>query len=240
MVTERRAIFCAHLRAAREQQGVSLELISASTKISISLLKGLEEGDLSRWPKGLFRRSYIRDYLRAVSLPVDSTLAEFLRMFPDGGGSDVDEAGDADGHEEPVLSLTLADEGQQLARVSSRLLAASIDAGIVLASSGAVAWLIRADFWTCSALLALGYHSVATASFGNSLGSLWCVDRSRTRWKNTTVSTTRPDPLLKKIRRLHRLSARPSRPTARGIGRVPWNAALLRIWTAIRPQTRIS
>jgi hypothetical protein len=215
---------------------VLLDQISASTKISVSLLKGLENGDLSRWPKGLYCRSYVRDYLRAVSLPIDSNLAEFLRIFPDEGGSSVDEVLDADGHRVSVLSLTLADDRlEHAARTGRRLLAASIDGVIVLAASGTAAWLIPADFWMCAALLALGYYSIATASLGRTLGSYWCVDRSRKRWKQTTASTDDPDTLLKRIRRLRELSAGPSRSTVREIGRLSWNAALVRIWTAIRP-----
>ena len=53
---ECQATFCARIKAAREESGVSLEQISTSTKISVSLLKGLEAADLSRWPKGLYRR----------------------------------------------------------------------------------------------------------------------------------------------------------------------------------------
>ncbi|MGH8733975.1 MAG: helix-turn-helix domain-containing protein, partial [Burkholderiales bacterium] len=54
VLEDRRAAFCARLKSSRERKGVSLEEIAASTKISRSLLKGLEENDLSRWPQGLY------------------------------------------------------------------------------------------------------------------------------------------------------------------------------------------
>jgi hypothetical protein len=75
--------FGARLRAQREQQQVSLTAISAATKIKLGLLEGLEADDVSRWPNGLFRRSYVRDYARAIGLDPEATVREFLERYPD-------------------------------------------------------------------------------------------------------------------------------------------------------------
>lgn len=75
--------FGARLRAQREQQQVSLAAISAATKIKIGLLEGLEADDVSHWPNGLFRRSYVRDYARAIGLDPEATVREFLERYPD-------------------------------------------------------------------------------------------------------------------------------------------------------------
>ena len=50
------------LRAARERRGVTLKQLAAETKLSVELWEALEENDLSRWPKRVFARSYVRDY----------------------------------------------------------------------------------------------------------------------------------------------------------------------------------
>ena len=128
MVEDRRAAFCARLKSAREQKGVSLEEIAASTKISRSLLKGLEQNDLSRWPQGLYRRSYLREYLRAIDLPEESTMAEFVRLFPDGDDRARGACGTGPARapgNSCALSMTLDDgRPERLARVRKRVTAA--------------------------------------------------------------------------------------------------------------------
>ena len=72
--------FCVALRAARLRKGITLDQISEATKIPASRLDALERNDLRYWPKGLFRRSFFRDYAKAVGLPVDEMCAEFVRL----------------------------------------------------------------------------------------------------------------------------------------------------------------
>jgi transcriptional regulator with XRE-family HTH domain len=71
------------LRKQREQRKVSLEDISAKTKIKAALLEGLEGDDLSRWPQGIFRRAYIRAYAQAIGLEPDVVLQQFLALYPE-------------------------------------------------------------------------------------------------------------------------------------------------------------
>ena len=75
--------FGTRLRQQREQRQVSLEDISAKTKIKASLLEGLEGDDLSRWPQGIFRRAYIRAYAQAIGLEPDAVLQQFLALYPE-------------------------------------------------------------------------------------------------------------------------------------------------------------
>lgn len=77
------ASFGARLRARREQQGVSLEAIAADTKIKMSLLEALERDDVSQWPRGIFRRAYIRAYARAIGVEPDAVVREFMDLYPD-------------------------------------------------------------------------------------------------------------------------------------------------------------
>lgn len=80
----RRQAFARRLIAARERSGVTLDEIAKATKVSPSLLIALERGDTSRWPKGIFRRAFFRDYVAAIGLPPDPLVGEFLQTFPDG------------------------------------------------------------------------------------------------------------------------------------------------------------
>jgi hypothetical protein len=83
--------FCLALKTARERKGLTLAQISETTKIPASLFAGLERHDLRHWPKGLFRRSFFRDYAKAIGLPVTETCAEFVRLFPEEDGTEVSE-----------------------------------------------------------------------------------------------------------------------------------------------------
>ena len=185
--------FGAALKAARERKGISLSQIAGSTKINTSLLENLENGDLSRWPPGLFRRSYLRDYANAVGLPVESTTAEFLELFtdeePEGGDAPL---AAAPAQAPPPAAIAPSDpEGV----TSRRILAAAIDAGAVLAISLCSARVAGANMWATSAVVALGYYSLGTAWFGISLGERWVTDwRTRSSSESSSESQCRPAP----------------------------------------------
>ena len=75
--------FGARLRLQREQQQITLAAIADQTKIKASLLDRLERDDVSQWPKGIFRRAYIRAYAKAIGLEPDAVAREFLELYPD-------------------------------------------------------------------------------------------------------------------------------------------------------------
>lgn len=95
--------FCARMKAAREHRGLTLASIAGSTKIPGSLFEAFERGDLSRWPKGIYRRAYFRDYVMAIGLPVEPAVREFLRLFPD------EEEAFSIRHLRPAARVTFAD-----------------------------------------------------------------------------------------------------------------------------------
>jgi transcriptional regulator with XRE-family HTH domain len=219
------------LKAAREQQGVTLEQIAASTKISASLFNGLEANNLSRWPKGLYRRSYLRDYLRIVGLPADAVVAEFVRLFPDPdeGIPAVDRPSEAAQEPNAQLAMTFDDDVQIRATMTGRrFVSAGIDAVMVLVLSLGLVVLADAEVGTSVACVALGYYSIATASFGRSMGSRWLDDRALARWKRGTRRPVRRRPTLERLRDTLAKGARGS--FGRQLVRVASNALLLRIW----------
>src|SRR5204862_6551309 len=75
--------FGSRLRRERERRRIALSSISANTKISVALFEALERDDVSRWPSGIFRRSFVRAYARAIGLDSEATLRVFLEQFPD-------------------------------------------------------------------------------------------------------------------------------------------------------------
>lgn len=221
MLEDRQAAFCARLKSSREKKGVSLEEIAASTKISRSLLKGLEENNLSRWPQGLYRRSYLREYLRAIDLPQESLVAEFVRLFP--GGDSTAPAMPAErpakrAEESCALSMTLEDgRAERIARVRKRVLATAIDLVAVLTVSGAAWWGLHADLSASVAVVALGYYSISTAVLGQGLGSRLLEDRSWRRPRKPTLSAepSLQDTLLERMREVKGLPG-PHEPAMAG------------------------
>ena len=179
--TEARQGFCARLKAARERKGITLAAISHATKISESYFAGLERADLGRWPKGIFRRAFVRDYIRMIGLPLNSTVDEFVRLFPD----------DDDANREPSLrtpppetanDLRITFAGTRLGQqgyLPTQSLAAMIDLSGVLLVAGILAWWARVDLWRTTAVVALCYYPVTTACLGQSLTSWWISGRSR-------------------------------------------------------------
>jgi transcriptional regulator with XRE-family HTH domain len=77
------ATFGTRLRLQRERQRISLASIAEQTKIRLPLLEALERGDASNWPRGIFGRSYVRAYARAVGLDPDATVREFIECHPE-------------------------------------------------------------------------------------------------------------------------------------------------------------
>jgi hypothetical protein len=175
--TYSRQEFCRALKSVRERKGITLAEIAAATKIPASLFAGLENNDLRRWPKGLFRRSFFRDYVGMIGLPVAETCDEFVRLFPDQEGAAL--AICATGPDEVnQLSVRLVlDAGWQGPRapIVSRVLAALADAAVVFMAA-VIAWVAGMDLSRTAAIVALVYFSLATALLGESPAK-WLMSR---------------------------------------------------------------
>lgn len=79
-----RDAFGPNLRRARIQRGLSLGQIATAMKVEPALLEELEQNEFSRWPKGVYARSFLRQYADAVGVDSDLTVDEFCRWFPQG------------------------------------------------------------------------------------------------------------------------------------------------------------
>lgn len=168
--------FCLALKAARESTGITLADIASATKIPASLLDALERCDLRHWPKGIFRRSFFRDYARTIGLSVAETCAEFVRLFPDDDRGPVPTQPAATAVEPEQASdvrlvLDSAWQGPQ-GSIVPRLFAAVIDAAAVVALAAVLAWLSGIAWPAVTAIVALAYFSLATALLGESPAKL--------------------------------------------------------------------
>ena len=69
------------LRRQRERRGVTLKALADQTKVSAALFAGLERGDCSRWPSGIYSRAWIRNYALAIGLDPELTSERFSQCF---------------------------------------------------------------------------------------------------------------------------------------------------------------
>jgi transcriptional regulator with XRE-family HTH domain len=173
---ELRRAFCEELRAARESRGINLLRIAEVTKVSESLFAELERGNLSRWPTGIYRRAFFREYAVLVGLPAESTLGEFIRLFPEDRGSDTSRDALVPG----PLRLTMPrPTWRQLSLAYFQT--AALDLLIVLLGSGALSWLTAVGPWISIAIVALAYHAAGTIVLGCSPVAWWARGRLHRR-----------------------------------------------------------
>jgi hypothetical protein len=63
-----------HLFEARQRRGLTVDDISKSTKIPVSLLRAIERDDAARLPQGFFTRAFVRAYANEVGVNADDLL----------------------------------------------------------------------------------------------------------------------------------------------------------------------
>jgi len=66
------------LRKQREQQGIALDAISNTTKISTRMLRALEDEHFDQLPGGVFNKGFVRAYARQVGLNEEEAVADYL------------------------------------------------------------------------------------------------------------------------------------------------------------------
>ncbi|HEX6465012.1 MAG TPA: helix-turn-helix domain-containing protein, partial [Vicinamibacterales bacterium] len=69
------------LQQARERQGVSLQQISRSTKISLRVLQAIETSDPAALPARVFTRSFVKTYAQEVGLHPEITMRRYLEQI---------------------------------------------------------------------------------------------------------------------------------------------------------------
>jgi transcriptional regulator with XRE-family HTH domain len=186
-----RDTFGPRLRAERERRGISLDTIAAVTNVSADLWDGLERNDVSRWPSGIFARSFVRDYARAIGLDETEVVNDFCRLFPNGDRRArrlIEAHARIIGHQPKVDDQVggLPPEGDRRAAatpppepakavrllLAPRTVATVLDTAGVLAMAGGASYVLRTGFYETAGVLAILYYGVATMTLGSSAGTL--------------------------------------------------------------------
>ena len=187
------------LRRERERRHIDLRSIAENTKISLSLLQGLERDDASRWPSGIFRRSFVRAYAQAIGVDPDATAREFLERFPDphdperntqplsagptpvpAPAASAPAVSTAPAHRTAGLRLHLAGTGQSFARglllpsARVRFRAIGCDAAVILAVALGF-YAVVGNFWVPLCVTLVGYYAGGILLLGNTPGVCFCA-----------------------------------------------------------------
>lgn len=186
-----REAFGLNLRRARQHRGVSLTDISAHTNVSVELWEDMERNDFTRWPGGVYARTWIRAYAELIGADPVETVNDFCRWFPQG-----------DRRAEPVLRRQAEVVGHQLdwhdavpaggnrrapdppppqevARRQVRpirLVAAGCDLCAVLLTATATTFVVKTSLLSTLGIVASLYYTVSLASLG-SAPAVWTIDR---------------------------------------------------------------
>jgi transcriptional regulator with XRE-family HTH domain len=160
-VTSDRRAFGERLRRQRERHHVTLEAIAQTTKVAASLFAGLERGDCSRWPGGVYNRAFIRAYAAAVQLDPDDTAAEFAEYYEAVQPPIVRPP--ADNKLLPVASAPLrliieVDPLERRWRTLARGAVMFIELVLIALLAGIAAVASGASFWLTLAIASVGYQ----------------------------------------------------------------------------------
>ncbi|MBI4441976.1 MAG: DUF4115 domain-containing protein [Acidobacteria bacterium] len=69
------------MKKEREARGISLEEISQQTKISVRLLRVIEEEHFDQLPGGIFNKNFVRQYARYVGLDEETAIQQYLQVI---------------------------------------------------------------------------------------------------------------------------------------------------------------
>lgn len=68
----------ARLKQEREKQGITLEQVSQTTKITVRMLQALEDERFDRLPGGIFNKGFVRAYARHLKLDEEQAVADYM------------------------------------------------------------------------------------------------------------------------------------------------------------------
>jgi len=158
------------LRTHRERQGLTLDALAQSIKVSRSLLDALERNDVSRWPPGIYGRALVREYAKSIGLPADDVVRQFVDLLSAPAercdtaiaSRDVDNAAAT-----AEMRLTLADPADRGRQIARRLIGAAGELTIVVVTGCLVALATGLPVWTATAIVALMWLPVTAVLCGH-------------------------------------------------------------------------
>src|SRR5438477_879200 len=180
--------FGPRLRMERERRRITLDSIAANTKINLGLLRDLERDNVSGWPAGIYRRSFIKAYAKAIGLDPEDIAREFQERFPEQdtfGPPPEDRPSAAPGRVAAPTGFRLTlvqpeapfSPGCILRAARSRGSAVAWDIGVVLVVATGL-FVLLGQFWRPLGIFVLAYYTGSIFLLGNTPGvSLFAAPR---------------------------------------------------------------
>jgi cytoskeletal protein RodZ len=69
------------LASLRRSKGISLEEIAQRTKLRVTLLKAIEDGDFDALPGGIYNISYLRQFAREIGVDESSVIQLYRNRY---------------------------------------------------------------------------------------------------------------------------------------------------------------
>jgi cytoskeleton protein RodZ len=123
--------FGGRMKRLREERGVTLRDIAASTKVAVSSLDALERNEVRRLPGGIFVRAMVRSYASEIGADPEAAVRDFIAAFPI---ESVTSGLDADRYDLPAAAAAAARNTRM----------AAIIAAIVVSLAAILAWSVLA------------------------------------------------------------------------------------------------
>jgi cytoskeleton protein RodZ len=128
------------LRRERLRTGLDLERISQDTKISVRMLEQIEANQFHKLPGGVFARSFVRQYARAVGLDQEEVVAELERTLVPAAEFEQAPAAAVEDAPKPGIRLPRVPSFDTTGRKSSTLPALALVVLVMLGCSVAYTW----------------------------------------------------------------------------------------------------
>jgi len=109
--------FGSTLRMAREQKGLSVEQVSAMTRLSPTMIELLERDDFSMVPAPLYGRGFVKLFAQAVGLDPKPLIEVFMQLYgKDGSGAkSSSRSHEPVAHEAPPVTRPLSEPSRETA-----------------------------------------------------------------------------------------------------------------------------
>ena len=108
------------LKLEREKRKITLDQISASTKIGTRMLQALEEDKFTQLPGGIFNKGFVRAYARTVGLDEDQAVADYLQASGEAPAARPDLAGrDSTTRDGASRDAAAREEGDRISRLEA-------------------------------------------------------------------------------------------------------------------------
>ena len=146
------------LRQARLARGLTLEEISAETRLPPRIVEKIDDGEFGALPAGIYARAYVRGFAGVVGLEPETVIAELAPMLP--GAPDP----------LPVMRENAREQIPQLGPGASRCVAAIADGLVLTAIATLLVLLTRAALDT--AIVAWTFEAAAGLAIATALIAL--------------------------------------------------------------------